>query len=95
MTLERGGRTYIGLAAPLCYLGLLSLLVGYRCPRVVSVTVNGLSLARRKQSFPKGKSPDLYRSRLLEGGSHPADSNRRPSHYECDALPTELGWQLP
>ena len=25
--------------------------------------------------------------------SHFADSNRRPTHYECVALPTELKWQ--
>ena len=25
--------------------------------------------------------------------SHSWDSNPRPSHYECDALPTELKWQ--
>ena len=24
--------------------------------------------------------------------SHFADSNRRPTHYECVALPTELKW---
>jgi hypothetical protein len=24
--------------------------------------------------------------------SHPSESNRRPTHYECVALPTELGW---
>ena len=26
--------------------------------------------------------------------SHFADSNRRPTHYECVALPTELKWRL-
>ena len=25
--------------------------------------------------------------------SHFADSNRRPTHYECVALPTELKWR--
>ena len=30
----------------------------------------------------------------LGGKSHPTDSNRRPTHYECVALPTELGWRL-
>jgi hypothetical protein len=25
--------------------------------------------------------------------SHPGDSNSRPMHYECIALPAELGWQ--
>ena len=26
-------------------------------------------------------------------GSHPSESNRRPTDYESVALPTELGWQ--
>ena len=26
--------------------------------------------------------------------SHMTDSNRRPTHYECVALPTELKWHL-
>ena len=30
----------------------------------------------------------------LESWSHPPESNRRPSDYESDALPTELGWPL-
>ena len=30
---------------------------------------------------------------LLKFWSHFADSNRRPTHYECVALPTELKWR--
>ncbi len=32
--------------------------------------------------------------RKRKGWSQRADSNRRPSHYECDALPAELRWRF-
>ena len=35
---------------------------------------------------------DLLTHSLIVFLSHMTDSNRRPTHYECVALPTELKW---
>ena len=37
---------------------------------------------------------DLLTHSLIVFLSHMTDSNRRPTHYECVALPTELKWHL-
>lgn len=35
------------------------------------------------------KAPLIFNGAFL---SHVSDSNQRPTHYECVALPTELKW---
>lgn len=56
------------------------------CVAILRYDVRQDPVQNEKGLVPNGTSPFLM-------WSHPSDSNRRPTHYECVALPAELGWR--